>query len=128
MRRDGILHPQLAAALAALGHTDTLVVADRGLPLPDGPETVQLAVVPGVPAFSVVLQAVLAEIVCQSAMVAAETPADALWLQTVREAVPEVTEVPHEELKRLTWSARLVIRTGESVPYSNIVLRCGVPF
>jgi D-ribose pyranase len=128
MRRDGILHPQLAAALAALGHTDTLVVADRGLPLPDGPETVQLAVVPGVPAFSVVLEAVLAEIVCQSAMVAAETPADALWLQTVREAVPEVTEVPHEELKRLTWSARLVIRTGESVPYSNIVLRCGVPF
>jgi D-ribose pyranase len=128
MRRGGILHPQLAAALAALGHTDTVVVADRGLPLPDGPETVQLAVVPGVPAFAVVLEAVLAEIVCQSAVVASETPADAAWLQTVRSGVPEVTEVLHEELKRLTWSARLVVRTGESVPYSNVVLRCGVPF
>ena len=36
MRRGGILNAQLAGALAQLGHTDTLVVCDAGLPIPPG--------------------------------------------------------------------------------------------
>jgi D-ribose pyranase len=36
--------------------------------------------------------------------------------------------VPHEELKRMVGDARLVVRTGEATPYSNVLLRCGVPF
>ena len=36
--------------------------------------------------------------------------------------------VPHEELKRLSRTARLVVRTGEARPYANVILRCGVAF
>ncbi|WP_442945819.1 RbsD/FucU domain-containing protein [Nonomuraea sp. LPB2021202275-12-8] len=36
--------------------------------------------------------------------------------------------VPHEELKRLSAGARLVVRTGEATPYANVLLRCGVAF
>ena len=36
--------------------------------------------------------------------------------------------VPHEELKRIVARAKLVVRTGEATPYSNVILRCGVPF
>lgn len=36
--------------------------------------------------------------------------------------------VRHEELKGLSGSARLFIRTGEVTPYANALLSCGVPF
>lgn len=34
MRHHGILHPELGAHLARLGHTDTFVIGDAGLPVP----------------------------------------------------------------------------------------------
>ena len=42
--------------------------------------------------------------------------------------LPELKLVPHWELKVRTADARLVVRTGEATPYSNVILRCGVPF
>jgi D-ribose pyranase len=36
--------------------------------------------------------------------------------------------VPHEELKLMVTGAKFVVRTGEATPYSNVILRCGVPF
>ncbi len=37
MKRDGILHAELAREVARLGRTHRVVVADRGLPLPPRP-------------------------------------------------------------------------------------------
>ena len=34
MRETGLWHPRLAALVAGLGHTETIVVADAGLPVP----------------------------------------------------------------------------------------------
>ena len=34
MRKSGLLNPALTSAVARLGHTDTFVVADCGLPIP----------------------------------------------------------------------------------------------
>jgi D-ribose pyranase len=45
MRKSGVLHARLAAVLTELGHTDLLVVADAGLPIPPGVERIDLAVV-----------------------------------------------------------------------------------
>jgi D-ribose pyranase len=42
--------------------------------------------------------------------------------------LPELKVVLHEELKRMVAGAKLGVRTGEATPYSNVVLRCGVPF
>ncbi len=42
--------------------------------------------------------------------------------------LPELKVVLHEELKRMVAGAKLVVRTGEATPYSNVILRCGVPF
>ena len=39
-----------------------------------------------------------------------------------------VRAIPHEELKRLTASARAVVRTGETTPFANVVLVAGVTF
>ena len=75
MRCGGLLNAQLAGALARLGHTDTLVVCDAGLPIPHGPETVDLAFQFGIPAFETVLSGILEELVLESAIAAEEMEA-----------------------------------------------------
>ncbi|MFM8593262.1 MAG: RbsD/FucU domain-containing protein, partial [Chloroflexota bacterium] len=63
MRREGLLHARLAAVIAGMGHGDVLVIADCGLPVPQGVECIDLAVSPGVPAFLDVLAAVSGDLV-----------------------------------------------------------------
>ena len=128
MKRSGIINAPLAGRLARLGHTDLVVVADAGLPVPSHVPLVDLALVYGLPRFTDVLGALLDEIVVEHAWVSREadgTPAGA-WID---DAVGSTAErVDHADLKALVGSAQLVVRTGEDTAYANVVLRCGVPF
>jgi D-ribose pyranase len=129
VKRTGILNATLAGALARLGHTDHVLVCDSGMPISPGSEVVDLAFLPGIPRFADVLDGLLAELVVEHATAALEVRTanpDCDALLTNRLA--ELTYVPHEELKRLSREARLVVRTGEAKPYANVVLRCGVAF
>ncbi len=138
MKRGTLLHPQLSRAIASLGHGDLLVIADAGLPIPAGPERIDLAFAPGKPAFLEVLDAVLAELEVERATVAAElgTAAPPAFADQVRGrllALPKVARtsievVPHDELKRRSAAARAVVRTGEFTPYANVILSAGVVF
>ena len=109
-----------------------LVLGDAGLPIPDGPLRIDLAVTPGVPSLADVLRAVLTEMQVERVMLARETLAredqGALpaWFDGQLSVTPEL--VTHEELKRLCGQARAVVRTGECTPYANIVLCAGVTF
>ncbi|MFH8559682.1 D-ribose pyranase [Streptomyces sp. NPDC017988] len=129
MKKSGILNRHLAGALAELGHGDTVLVCDAGMPIPAGPRVVDLAFRAGVPAFAEVLDGLLAELVVEGGTAAREirgaNPQAALLL---RESLPALELVAHEELKGLSASARLVVRTGEARPYANVLLRCGVFF
>ena len=129
MKRTGILNAELNRQLSRLGHTDTVVVADCGLPQPPGVVVVDLAVVFGVPSFEEVLRAVVAEIVVEHAVIAVESvdrnPAVGALVGSLCGTASLVT---HEEFKRLCAEARLLIRTGEATPYANVILHCGVPF
>ena len=126
MRKNGILNAQLAGLLARLGHTDTVVVADCGLPVPAGVPVVDLALVFGVPRFNDVLAALLAELEVESVTVADQAP------QMVHDLIPEgvemIAEIDHEDLKEMVAGAAFVVRTGETTPYANAILHCGVPF
>jgi D-ribose pyranase len=131
MLRSGIVNAELARVLAGLRHTDRIVIADSGLPVPEpGPPTIDLAVVYGVPPFDVVLRAVMTAIVVEGATVAEEiAAANPACLALVEETVPvSVARVPHERLKAEVAGARAVVRTGEATPYANVILACGVPF
>jgi D-ribose pyranase len=133
MKKRGILNAELARELARLGHTHEVVIADCGLPLPNGVATVDLALLPGVPSFFQVLDAVLDEIVVAGATAAQEivTANPAGWAGLVGRLEPlagPITLVGHEELKAGLGRARLLVRTGEARPYANVILRCGVPF
>ncbi|HZX98601.1 MAG TPA: RbsD/FucU domain-containing protein [Dermatophilaceae bacterium] len=39
-----------------------------------------------------------------------------------------VSLISHEQLKARLPETQLVVRTGESTPYANVILHCGVPF
>ncbi|MDG4825574.1 D-ribose pyranase [Asanoa sp. WMMD1127] len=127
MRDTGLWHPRLASLVAGLGHTDTIVVADAGLPVPAGVETVQLALTRGVPSFRAVLAAMAGDLVIEAATVAAELTDEAV-LAGVRALGVPVDSVPHTELKHRCATASAVVRTGEATPYANVILRAGVPF
>ncbi|MER5555178.1 D-ribose pyranase [Streptomyces sp. NPDC002793] len=129
MKRSGILNRHLAGALAELGHGDGVLICDVGMPIPPGPRVVDLAFRAGVPSFAEVLDGLLEELVVEGATAAEEVREanpEASGLLTSR--LPGLTHVSHEELKALTASARLVVRTGEARPYANVLLRCGVFF
>jgi D-ribose pyranase len=72
MKKHGILNHELVEVIATLGHTDALVIADAGLPIPAEVRRIDLAVVGGVPRFMEVLRAVLDEMQVEHATVAGE--------------------------------------------------------
>lgn len=129
MRGDGLWHPRLIALITAAGHGDRIVVADAGLPVPAGVETVDLLWRRGEPGFLPVLAAILAECVVETAVAATELT-DPVVRQGLTAAVGPVPLdlVPHADLKRRTAGALVVVRTGEATPYANVILHCGVPF
>ncbi|WPH19903.1 D-ribose pyranase [Variovorax paradoxus] len=130
MKRTALLHAELSQVIAALGHGDMLVIGDAGLPIPDGPRRIDLAVARGVPLLADVLQAVLTEMQVESVVVADEAlnGAKALpaWYPQSLGMAPQT--VPHEEFKRRSAKARAIVRTGECTPYANIMLIAGVSF
>ncbi len=129
MRRGGIINADLAGSLARLGHTDLVVVCDAGLPIPPGPAVVDLAFRFGVPSFETVLSGLLEELVVEGATAAEEVETqNPRSHELLKTRLPDLGLVPHEELKRMVVGAKLVVRTGEATPYSNVILRCGVPF
>lgn len=46
----------------------------------------------------------------------------------VASSLSNISYVTHEEFKELTKEAKLIIRTGETTPYANVILQCGVIF
>jgi D-ribose pyranase len=129
VKRGGIINSNLAGALGRLGHTDLIVVCDAGLPIPPGPVVVDLAFRFGVPTFETVLTGLLEELVVEGAIAAEEVEnKNPSSYELLRGRLPDLALVPHEELKGMVAGARLVVRTGEATPYSNVILRCGVPF
>lgn len=132
MKRSGILHAELSALVAALGHGDTLVIGDAGLPVPAGVRCIDLAVSPGVPRFQQVVDAVLSELVVEKGLANVEqleaAPAAAQELSAAWPGDVPLERVAHAELKAASRTAHAVVRTGETTPYCNLVLVAGVPF
>ncbi|MGN6526730.1 MAG: D-ribose pyranase [Burkholderiaceae bacterium] len=131
MKRTFLLHAELSEVIARLGHGDLLVIGDAGLPIPDGPRRIDLAVSRDVPRFHDVLAAVLSEMKVESAVVADELAGHnaVVNMELRRQLHGMVLEaVPHADFKSMTRTARAVVRTGEYSPYANVILRAGVVF
>ncbi|MEH7438085.1 D-ribose pyranase [Neobacillus drentensis] len=131
MKKKGILNSEIARVMAKMGHTDYIVIADCGLPIPEETTRIDLALTIGNPSFLDVLRSVLDDFVVEKATLALEIKDQNIEiLRKVESLMPmETLEfVKHEEFKRIIKAAKAVIRTGEATPYANIILHSGVVF
>lgn len=131
VRPGGLLHPELLRAVARAGHGDWVVVADHGLPIPRGPQRVELGVRDGLPTVLEVVRALLEELVTESAILAAESrTSSTAWHEHALRAFNglKVEYLDHERLKEGLKDSLIVVRTGERTPYANVVLVGGVDF
>ena len=48
--------------------------------------------------------------------------------QKAQFVVPTLHKVSHEDFKKITENAKVIIRTGEASPYYNVILSSGVTF
>ncbi|ARW08533.1 D-ribose pyranase [Bacillus atrophaeus] len=131
MKKHGILNSHLAKILADLGHTDKIVIADAGLPVPDSVLKIDLSLKPGIPGFKDVTELLAEEMVVEKVTAASEiktaNPQIANFIKNQFKKQP-VEYLSHEEFKQLTKEAKAIIRTGEVTPYANCILQAGVMF
>ncbi|PJH93635.1 D-ribose pyranase [Bacillus sp. SN1] len=131
MKKHGILNSHLAKLLADLGHTDKIVIADAGLPVPDGVLKIDLSLKPGLPAFQDTTAVLADEMIVEKVIAASEIKAanqeNARFLENLF-AEQKIEYLSHEEFKLLTKEAKAIIRTGEFTPYANCILQAGVLF
>jgi D-ribose pyranase len=128
MRKGGILHPDLGHLLSSLGHTEYFTICDQGFPVPVGPPRIDLALVDNIPTVLDVVRAVDREWSIDRVIVASEMiEFSPDFFQQLRAALPNTPyeAVSHLELKQLARESRGTVRTGDTVPYSNLILVSG---
>lgn len=132
MKKGGIINSRLMAAITGLGHTDAIVIADAGLPIPKECEVVDLALVNGVPSFLQVLEAVLNELIVEKyALFAPIQEANPAMCSTVCNLMPKQEQafLGPEAFIAEVKKAKIVVRSAEFSPCCNLILysASGVP-
>jgi D-ribose pyranase len=126
MLRSGLLNPHLLSLLARIRHTNTLVIADSMFPSWPGVETVDLALVYGIPTVPQVVEAILAQWHGGTARMASEfhdhNDAQVRAEFAAAFGSTRLEFEPHLELKRRVPGAIGLVRTGERRIYTNVLL------
>ncbi|MCE5092956.1 D-ribose pyranase [Staphylococcus chromogenes] len=129
MYKTGILNSDISTVLSQLGHTDCIMIADCGLPIPEGVKRIDLALKFGEPSFMDVYTEISKHMAIASAMVAKEMQHhNNLLFENLKEDFSDFKTVSHDELKRRSQNVKAIIRTGEATPYANIILQSDVLF
>lgn len=139
MKKGLLLNAEISTLIARLGHTDEIVIADAGLPIPPGTSRIDLALTQGVPGFLQVVNIVTAEMQVEKAIIASEMATanaglhQALLtrlshLEQQQGNVIDIQYISHEVFKARTPLSRAVIRSGECSPYANVIFCAGVTF
>lgn len=127
-----MLNSAIAKVLADLGHTDTIVIGDCGLPVPAGVQKIDLALKPGTPSFMEVVSEVAKNMVIEKVEIAGEmqerNPQVFAAMQALFPTEQWIFDANHEAFKEATKKAKCVIRTGEITPYANVILHSNVFF
>ncbi|HVU11737.1 MAG TPA: D-ribose pyranase [Phototrophicaceae bacterium] len=131
MKKTALLNQPLSALIAGLGHTDCIVVTDAGLSIPTTVQRIDLAVSAGVPSLLDVLRAILSEMQISNAIIASELPEHSPQFYSALLPLLNgiaISEVPHNDFVLLTYKARAAVRTGEFIPFANVILVSEVIF
>lgn len=126
MLKSGILNPAINSLVSRVRHTNTLVIADRGFPYWPQIETVDISLVDDIPKVLDVLRAIRANFVLGRVFMAEEfrSSNDAATLARLEEALKGIPLgfEPHVDFKKRVPGAIGLIRTGDTIPYANMIL------
>ncbi|MBN8209652.1 D-ribose pyranase [Bacillus sp. NTK071] len=130
MKKRGMLNSHIAKVLADLGHTDQIVIADAGLPVPTGVPRIDLSLKPGTPSFIEVVSELLDEMVVEQVTLAEEVETNVEVNKELKHCLSNIptSYLTHEAFKEQTKEAKVIIRTGEMTPFANCILHAGVIF
>ena len=126
MLKTGILNPAINSLLSRVRHTNTLVIADRGFPFWPMIETVDISLVDDTPTVLEVLRAIRPNFQIGQAWMAREfvknNPAktQAAFASALGEI--RLTHEAHVQFKKRVPAAIGLIRTGDTIPYANMIL------
>jgi D-ribose pyranase len=126
MKKTGIINPQIAGALAGLGHSDGLLICDAGFPLPQHLTAIDISLVFGTPTVLQTLDAVLTEFIAEEVIVSKEMESlsPALY-KAVRERLPKQKYrlLPFDEFAAQATGVKYALRTGDNTAaYANIII------
>lgn len=125
----GLLNPQVLSLVARVRHTNALVIADRGFPFWPAIETIDLALVDGIPTVRQVLRALRQNFEVAEAYMAEEflkeNPAAVRRAFATELRGAKLIHEPHVEFKKRVPGAIGLIRTGDTTPYANLILVSG---
>jgi D-ribose pyranase len=134
MLKNNLLNSALLYQLSKLGHSDSLVIADCGLPIPSPSTLIDLAVSAGQPSFITMVQLSLDNAYFEGALLADELKANPLLLNALTQLLYEhnpkmvLNFTPHSQFKTQCALAGAIVRTGEQTPYANIILYAAAGF
>ena len=131
MKKSTLINSEISYEISKMGHTDSIVVCDSGLPIPSGVKRIDLALKKGLPTFLDTLDTILEELEVEEVIIAKEIieASNDLYKEIEKRfANITITTVSHEDFKMLTKESKAIVRTGEFTPYANIILKSGVVF
>lgn len=135
MKKSLLINSEISYCISKLGHKDSIVIGDAGLPIPDSVKRIDLALSEGIPSFLSVLKAVLSEQKIEKIILAEEIKMvspklhdEIILICKEAERLFEIEYIPHEAFKTNTEQCKCAIRTGEFTPFANIILISGVVF
>ncbi|MFV0380771.1 MAG: D-ribose pyranase [Breznakia sp.] len=126
MKKNGILNRDINNILGKLGHTDKILIADLGLPIPENVYCIDLTLIQGIPSFNDVLTLISEEMLVEKYYVSEDIRTQNKKVEKeIMSVFPntEVTYMKHEDFKELSKEVKVIIRSGENTPYANIILQ-----
>ena len=126
MLKTGILNPAINSLISRVRHTNTLAIADRGFPFWPQIETIDISLVDDIPKVLDVIRAIRANFVAGRAFMAEEFLAAngsdvRLEFEQALSGISLVFE-PHVQFKKRVPQAVGLIRTGDTIPYANVII------
>jgi len=126
MLKSGILNPHVLDLIARVRHTNTLVISDWAFPYWPEIETVDISLTHGIPTVLDVLDLLtpvfqIGRIWQADEFVTNNTPETVARFTKSFGEIP-VTREAHVDFKKRVPFAIGLIRTGDAIPYANVIL------
>ncbi len=134
MKKHGIFNKKLMEAIMDMGHTEIMVIGDVGVPIRNQAQRIDLAIKEDLPTIAEILELVMEEMIFEKVVVAEEQKLyNPVHYKNVEQMVQshyatmQVDTLPHEEFfAEYLPKAKYIVRTGNMMPWGNVVLVAGI--